>query len=329
MSVTWILHNYPPVVLGGAEFVAHRLNLWLVENGWKVHVHIVPGGIGKTDYPSSFEGINIYTTRSLYDVQFEPGTLLCSQLWAAKHARNIFEMRKLRYIEFVHYVDATVISRYPWSSQRNFTMVYNSEDTKTRALEIAPWMSTAPHKMLHPPIWTTGVSARTNANMYPWITLVNFSLDKGADIMNALAATDTDTATRGRSYTCVKGAHGEQLVPAESILTLEPTLNMNEIWAKTRILIVPSKYETWSMVATEAMAQGIPVVAADHIPALKENCGDGAIYVKRDNICEWIEAFNVIESQYPEYSNRALRRVADPKLAEFFSEFAPAAAAGI
>jgi hypothetical protein len=43
---------------------------------------------------------------------------------------------------------------------------------------------------------------------------------------------------------------------------------------------MPSHYESWGMVASEAMASGIPVICSD-TPGLRENCGDAAIYAER------------------------------------------------
>lgn len=313
MSVVWILHSYPPVVLGGAEFYVHRINRWLLTHGWTVQVYIVPGGHGQGEYPASFEGVPIQRIQSCIHLNFPPNTLLCSQLWAAKLARPLVHMKEVRYMEFVHYVDTMVLSRYPWTMRRDFTMVYNSEDTRARSLATAPWLSEVPHTIFHPPVWTVpNIAPRTDPLLYPWILLVNFSLDKGGDILNTLSEQDT------RTYAAIQGSHGIQCTPSNHVQCLESTLDMDSVWAKTRILIVPSKYETWSMVATEAMARGIPVVAADHIPALYENCGESAIYVNREAIQEWLRAFDTIEASYPSYSQKAILQVHDPKIANLF-----------
>lgn len=312
-TALWILHNYPPIVLGGGEFAAHRLNKWLLERGWTVRVYIIPGGIGRDPYPSEFEGVPIEMLANPYmsDFVIPDNAVLLSQLWATRVARNVYDSKKCKYIEFVHYVDRTTVSPWPWTTQRNFTMVYNSADTQKRALEIAPWLKEVPSHIVHPiiPSPSTAPVVRTDPQDYPWITLVNFSNDKGAGVLNAIAALD---GTR-RKYAAVKGAHGEQRTPHESITLLEPTLDMESVWAQTRILVVPSTYETWCMVASEALARGIPVVAADHIPALKENCGDAARYVTRDDPRAWIATFGDIEADYAVCSARALARNHDSK----------------
>ena len=310
--VYWILHNYPPVVLGGAEFTTHRLNVWLRARGWSVTVYIIPGGLRPlNDYPAEYEGVPIVPCSNPYSLVIPPGTRVCSQLWATRAAHMLAEMRGVLadYIEFVHYVDHTVVSPWPWTTRRDFTMVYNSEDTRRRALEIGGWLRDVRGLVCPPVVWPLGGAPRTTAEDYPWITLVNFSEDKGALQFNAIAAHDE---TGRREYTALRGAHGTQCTPHARVQCHEATLDMEAIWAKTRILVVPSAYETWSMVATEAMARGIPVVAADHIPALRENCGDAAIYVPRDAPAAWLAAFDTIEAEYAARSAAALARVRDP-----------------
>jgi hypothetical protein len=177
-TATWILHNYPPVILGGAEFAAHRINLWLLKQGWTVNVYILESGQA-TNYPDVFEGVPIQKVRNAFAIQPTPNTFLLSQLWAARYARTVADMHKLHYIEFVHYVDNTVISPYPWTVRRDFVMVYNSLDTQKRAYEIGPWLQGVQSVLMHPivePVENPVV--RTSSTDYPWITLVNFSEDK-------------------------------------------------------------------------------------------------------------------------------------------------------
>ena len=309
-NATWILHNYPPVILGGAEFAAHRINLWLLKQGWTITVYILDCG-QPTSYPDEFEGVKIVTVRNAFAIQPVPNTFLLSQLWATRTARTLAEMNKLHYIEFVHYVDNTVISPYPWTTRRDFVMVYNSLDTKKRALEIGPWLQDVQSVLMHPIVEPVDPVIRTSFSEYPWITLVNFSEDKGAPVFNVLAAA---SAAQGkeRKFVGIAGSHGKQESPSEHVTMLPATLDMESIWAKTRILVVPSKYETWSMVATEACMRGIPVIAAEHIPALLENCGDGALYVGRENVGAWLEALDIIEANYAYYSEKVLLRKFNP-----------------
>jgi hypothetical protein len=138
-----------------------------------------------------------------------------------------------------------------------------------------------------------------------------FLRGQGAPVFNAIA-TASAALGKEREFVGIAGSHGKQESPSEHVRILDATLDMESIWAKTRILVVPSKYETWSMVATEACMRGIPVIAAEHIPALIENCGDGALYVGRENVKAWLEALDIIESNYAYYSEKVLLRKFNP-----------------
>jgi hypothetical protein len=317
-NIVWILHNYPPIVLAGAEFATHRINKWLLAQGFTVTVYIQ----SNEAYPSEFEGVQIKHMKPFdcYSMNLESGTILASQLWAIRSAHPIFDRNQhCKYIEFVHYVDNTVISPYPWTN-RDFTLVFNSKDTQQRSLAIGSWLTSKPSFVLPPlidePAPSSSLPARTNYLNYSWITLVNFNKDKGADIFNQLAVKDLS-----RKYVGIKGSHGTQETPVQQVELMNPTLDMEHIWNNTRILVVLSTYETWSMVASEAMLRGIPVVVANHIPALKENCGDAAIYVNRTNLDESISAFHEIESNYSSYSEKCRARSKLPDFAELAKIF--------
>ena len=58
--------------------------------------------------------------------------------------------------------------------------------------------------------------------------------------------------------------------------------NMLPVYARTRILLCPSKYESWGMCATEAMCNGIPVVYHPTF-GLCENVGSAGIQVPDQN----------------------------------------------
>lgn len=310
-NVIWVLNNYPPIVLAGAELAAHRINKYLRSIGYSVRVYI----LSNESYPSEFEGIQIFPLNQFdcYTMNIEPDTILMSQLWATRSAHSIFDRNpSCKYIEFIHYVDNTVISPYPWTT-REFTSIFNSNDTKERALTIGNWLRSKPSFVLTPYIDPpkTTPSIRTNVNNYKWITLVNFNKDKGADIFNQLAAKDAT-----RCYVGIKGSHGAQEKPVSQVILLNPSLDMEHIWDNTRILVVLSTYETWSMVASEAMMRGIPVVAANHIQALKENCEDAALYVNRTNTDECISAFKTIEANYEAFSKKSLEQSKLPNYAE-------------
>ena len=82
-----------------------------------------------------------------------------------------------------------------------------------------------------------------------------------------------------------KGQHTNQ---PPNVTVLQKTPTIKDVYAKTRILIMPSKYESWGRTATEAMCSGIPVISSG-TPGLRENCGKAGLYFDREEVKLWVD----------------------------------------
>jgi glycosyltransferase involved in cell wall biosynthesis len=80
-------------------------------------------------------------------------------------------------------------------------------------------------------------------------------------------------------------------------------------YERTRILIMPSKFESWGRTATEAMCSGIPVICTA-TPGLLENCDKAGTYIERDNIEGWVKAIERLDDkkEYKKASKMAKER---------------------
>lgn len=116
----------------------------------------------------------------------------------------------------------------------------------------------------------------------------------------------------------VKGGYGKQSVPRGrprknvKVIDQVPSDRMDEVWAQTRVLLVPSATESWSMVASEAMAHGIPVVA-NPIPGLRENLDGVGLWAHRDNPYEWVQQLRFLLGAWDDYSAASMQRARDQK----------------
>lgn len=167
------------------------------------------------------------------------------------------------------------------------TIVHNDrEDTKDMLLQLDPddlavfntnWVKeVSPTKantvVVHPPcklpITTPG----------DHITLVNLTPDKGVDVFYEMAKRFPDQKFLG-----VKGGYWKDRQVFEELPNLtiiENTDDMtNDVYKKTKIILMPSTYESFGMVAREAGQSGIPVICTP-TDGLKENLGDAGIYVE-------------------------------------------------
>lgn len=112
---------------------------------------------------------------------------------------------------------------------------------------------------------------------------------KGGELFAALAARMPDTGFLG-----VTGAYGVQQDlaghPNVEVVDHVPHHRMvADVFARTRILLVPSSYESWGRVASEAMCSGIPAIAHP-TDGLLECLGPAGIFVDRKDVAGWEKA---------------------------------------
>ena len=163
------------------------------------------------------------------------------------------------------------------------------------------------------------------------ITLINLNENKGADIFFRLAEMFPE-----RRFIGVQGSYDKQLTgrilkvketridAAETVhrevVEMAPTPKNVEIWPKqvdirtvyrqTRILLMPSRYESYGRTGPEAMSSGIPVICTS-VFGLMESCGKAGIYIQqRDNIDEWARAIKKLDpkAEYDKASKKAKER---------------------
>lgn len=79
--------------------------------------------------------------------------------------------------------------------------------------------------------------------------------------------------------------------------------------SQTRILLVPSRYETYGMSALEAAGHSIPSVHVD-TPHVREGIGDAAILTPPVSVTDTLAAVALIEAEYP-YRSRVARARAE------------------
>ncbi|MFZ3595040.1 glycosyltransferase family 4 protein [Streptomyces sp. BH104] len=125
------------------------------------------------------------------------------------------------------------------------------------------------------------------------VTLVNLNQDKGVETWRAAAR-----ALPNHPFLGVTGGHGPQLLDAAptNAQIIPQTADMQgDVWERTRLLMVPSVYESYGMVAVEALASGLPVLAHP-TPGLREALGDAAEFIDRDDVAAWVAAIRRLYS---------------------------------
>lgn len=141
------------------------------------------------------------------------------------------------------------------------------------------------------------------------VTLLNLSAAKGGPLLFELAARMPDV-----DFLAVRGAYARQEIPRDiprNVAVVANTANVvGDVYSRTRILLVPSSYESWGRVAIEAAASGIPCVAHP-TPGLLESLGAAGTFVDRDDVAGWEAAIRRLlddPDAYAEASRRATGR---------------------
>ncbi|MGW2951495.1 glycosyltransferase family 4 protein [Streptomyces eurythermus] len=186
---------------------------------------------------------------------------------------------------------------------RSVLLMHSDFDINARALRLRPdlcvynteWVVRSlaprysevrrvPSLIVHPPVLPDEHrTPRTGDH----VTLVNMSRDKGVDTWHAVAEQLPYVPFLG-----VIGAHGPQVLDPRppNVHVIGQTSNMrDDVWARTRILLAPSLYESYGMAAVEALASGIPVIAHP-TPGLEEALGDAGLFLDRRDAAAWADA---------------------------------------
>ncbi|MFF3928279.1 glycosyltransferase family 4 protein [Streptomyces hirsutus] len=144
------------------------------------------------------------------------------------------------------------------------------------------------------------------------VTLINCNEAKGGRVLEELAR-----RMPGQQFLAVKGAYGEQVLPDLTNVEVVDHVPGEEmaarVYRRTRVLLMPSSYESWGRTAVEALASGIPVIA-NPTRGLCESLADAGIYADRGDLDAWETALTRLLEDPAEYrlaSKRARSRSAE------------------
>lgn len=245
----------------GGEMYVHSLAKHLMRQGHQVRVLLHQANTYKITSMYNFEGVDV----------FPPGCNEQLVLWShimlthlefchwTVNMGRIYKKPVVFISHNTHFDAYTTITDNP-----DVGVIYNSDAMKA----ISPF--TNPSIVLHPALDSNKVTIPTG----DYITLINCNENKGGKIFSRVAQAMPD-----RKFLAVKGSYDEQFIPdLPNVTVRENSPDIVPVYQMTRILLMPSRYESWGMTATEAMACGIPVIACPTF-GLKENCAEAGIFI--------------------------------------------------
>ncbi|MPZ27539.1 MAG: glycosyltransferase [Micromonosporaceae bacterium] len=324
MRVLALAVRYLPGFCAGAETMLHSMLRALAERGHQVDVSLS----GQDGAPYDVDGVKVWPYVSKRDIwDHLPGAdVVVSQLENSPRAASLGHWNGVPVV-LVNHNSFLASKKVTVAPQGHVDLVVaNSE---WLAADLRDWYAgqrrQPPQIVVCRPLVDPAEHATTPGDR---VTLVNLRVDepnpdgegavgKGGALFRRLAERMPDIPFLG-----VTGAYGVQQdmsgLDNVEVLPHVPHDQMREqVWSRTRVLLVPSSYESWGRVGTEAICSGIPVVAHP-TPGLRESLAAGGIFVDREDADAWAAAITDLSDPevYASASARALARAAELDPAE-------------
>jgi glycosyltransferase involved in cell wall biosynthesis len=291
MKVLYCQKNYLLDYRAGDSVNAHEIHQFLISRGHEV---IVMRGSGTEPY--EIDGVNVVAKDHKW---YKWADVICTCLDYTQMI--IEEVGHLRPVIF--YMHNTF---YEITLHRNLhvSIIYNSQHTKDNCGFVNDGYVLTPP--VDPDYYDVSGGNGESWN-HEYITLINCNPGKGVEMFAKIAA-----AMPNERFLAVNGGYGIQTPPSLPNVEIWPIQSdIREVYKVTRLLLMPSLYESWGRTATEAMANGIPVIC-NHTFGLEENCGEDGIFCS--TLESYIEAISRMKDkkEYDKQSEAVKKRVVSP-----------------
>lgn len=289
MKIIAYVHGYHPNHNAGSEAMLHQILVGLVSLGHEVKV--ITGNPGASVY----EGIELYdASRLMNNKLFSWCDIVITHLAYTDRAVALCKKYSKPLVSIIH---------------NNRNLRYNTVDRKHSQLFVANsnWIKDTIDEdvtkiVLYPPTLPSRYKVDRTGDA---ITLINISDSKGGETFWKIAE-----RMPHKNFIGVLGAYGNQIIRSlPNVKLIKNSPEINEVYKSTRILLIPSIYETWGRVGLEAATSGIPSIASP-TPGLVESLGDSGIFVDRDDIDGYIKAIEDLDDKdyYNERSAKSYNR---------------------
>lgn len=299
MKILWVIHGYIPILNAGAEFYAHNLNKFLITRGHSIIVLLPKKYSNYENSNMVYEDIKISIVESTEERNklIEWSDIVMTHLdFTNSVVSYIKNYRPIVWVSHNTYFDS-----YKYlNNNPNISIIYNSNAMN----DISKKYFNNDSIVLRPSI-NLKIQEHTNHSQNSYITLINCNLNKGGHILEKIANEMPD-----KKFLAITGGYAEQhLTFSKNVKVLPHTKNIQEIYEQTRIILMPSSYESWGMVASEAMLNGIPVIANKTF-GLEENLDEAGTYCNLTNIEQWKKSIRLLDNEqiYQAKMNKSLKR---------------------
>lgn len=280
MRIVARLHGYPPRHNAGAEWMLHSMLRALVARGHVVEVWLSRySGDGQ---PYDIDGVHVIPLSARLDfstavrqadllvshLENVPSTLAIARGYGKPVAVVCHNTFRPTFRDVMSGGTSLAVFNSQWMARE--AGLFYAEYPKAVRPDTA--------LIVRPPVLAEDYRTKPGKK----ITLINCNLEKGGRVLEQLAIRMPDT-----EFLAVAGAYGEQILPDLPNVEVVEHISGHEmrerVYARTRILLMPSSYESWGRAGVEALASGIPVVAHP-TPGLCESLGEAGVFVDRNDL---------------------------------------------
>ncbi len=300
------IHSAPPHHNAGGEMALFSMLRPLAARGHRVEVWL--SRYGKARDPYMLDGVLVVPLASRLDFgsAIRHADVVIAQYENVPAAGALARGYGIPFVALAHNPAPIIFKNIAAGSTA--LVVYNSlhlqAEAEAQFAERPKWTRPARSLVVRPPVFAEDY-ATTPGDA---ITLVNLNREKGAELFWKLAARLPDHRFLG-----VEGAYGQQIVrdlPNVEVIEQVPAEQMRDrVYARTRILLMPSHVESWGRVGVEAMASGIPVIA-NPTTGLSEALADAGIFAEVSDPDAWEASIKALDdpAEWQAASGRASQR---------------------
>ncbi|MFD9276931.1 glycosyltransferase family 4 protein [Streptomyces mirabilis] len=310
LKITARVHAMPPEHNAGAEHMLVSMLRPLVERGHDVSVWLSQHGSAREVY--EYRGVRVVPLEVRLDfaAAVRQADVVLSHLECVSSSASLARGFGKPMVVICHNTHRPTFR--DMAAGGTSLAVYNSQWMQAEAelffAEYPKSIRPARSLIVRPPVFASDYATKHGDA----VTLINCSREKGGELLEALAR-----RMPNQQFLAVRGAYGEQLLPdlpnVEIVEHVDGRDMAARVYGRTKLLLMPSSYESWGRVGVEALASGIPVLAHP-TPGLCESLGEAGIYADRNDADGWqalLERLLKDPAEYRLASKRARARSAE------------------